>query len=75
MIAVDIVDFAINKKADVLILVSGDADFIPALELAKKNNGDIFSASIAKGYSRELREKFPFFAIGKNKIMEECMKE
>jgi uncharacterized LabA/DUF88 family protein len=75
MIAVDFVDYAINNKADVLILISGDADFIPALELAKKSKSDVFSASLAKGYSRELREKFVFFAIGKNTLSDNCFKD
>ena len=68
------VDFAINKKTEALILVSGDADFIPALDLSKTNNREIFSVSLAKGYSRELRDKFPFFAIGQNSIIENCFK-
>jgi len=73
-LAVDLIDYAINKKSEILILFSGDADFIPALELAKEKRAEILSASLAKGYSRQLREKFNFFAIGKNKIMENCFK-
>jgi len=60
--------------ASSLILFSGDADFIPAMELAKKNNKEVISVSLAKGYSKELREKFKFFVLGKNKIMENCLK-
>jgi len=74
MLAIDIVEYAINKKADYLILFSGDADFIPAMELAEKNNGEVYSSSLAKGYSRELREKFKFLAFGKNMIIENCVK-
>jgi len=74
MLAVDLVDSAIKKRADYLILLSGDSDFIPALELAKENNGEILSVSLAKGYSRELREKFRFFVLGKNSLMENCFK-
>ncbi len=74
MLAVDLIDYSINKKSNVLILVSGDADFIPALEMAKKNNSEVLSASLAKGYSREVREKFVFFVLGRNIIMENCLK-
>ena len=74
LLAVDLVDSAIKKRADYLILLSGDSDFIPALELAKENNGEILSVSLAKGYSRELREKFRFFVLGKNSLMENCFK-
>lgn len=75
MIAVDIIEYAIKKKAKQLILVSGDSDFIPSLELAKENGATISSSSVPKGYSRELREKFPFFVVGKNKILDECLKD
>jgi uncharacterized LabA/DUF88 family protein len=49
-LAVDFIDFSTNKKEEKLILVSGDADFIPALELAKKKGAEVFSVSLAKGY-------------------------
>jgi len=72
-LAVDFVEYATEDNLT-LILVSGDADFIPALELAKKKGAQIFSSSLAKGYSKQLRENFKFLVIGKNKIMEECLK-
>jgi uncharacterized LabA/DUF88 family protein len=74
MIAVDISESAISKNADVLILVSGDADFIPALELARKNNVQVKSVSLAKGYSRQLRDNFEFLIVGRNKIVSELLK-
>jgi len=74
MIAIDIIEHAINKKAEFIILVSGDADFIPALELAKKNNVQVKSVSLAKGYSRQLREAFDFFVLGRNILAEQSLK-
>ena len=74
MLAVDLVEYAIKNKADYLVVFSGDADFIPAMKLAKDNNRKIFSVSLAKGYSRELRDKFDFLVLGKNIIMENCLK-
>lgn len=73
-LAIDFVDYAINEKAEILILVSGDADFIPALELARQKGAKVLSTSLARGYSRQLRDNFEFFVIGKNKIMEECLR-
>jgi uncharacterized LabA/DUF88 family protein len=74
MLAVDLVESAIKNRADILIVFSGDADFVPAMKLVQNNNKEVFSVSLAKGYSRELRENFKFFVIGKNLIMENCLK-
>ncbi len=57
MLAVDLIDYAINKKTKKIILISGDADFIPALNLAKQYGVEVLSSALAKGYSKELREK------------------
>jgi len=73
-LAVDLVDFAIKNKTDVLIVFSGDADFTPAMNLAQNNNKEVFSVSLAKGYSRELRENFKFLVLGRNIILENCLK-
>lgn len=74
MLAVDLVEYAIKNKTDCVIVLSGDADFIPAMNLAKENNVEVFSVSLAKGYSRELRENFKFLVLGKNMILENCLK-
>ena len=74
MLAVDLVEYAIKNKADYFIVLSGDADFVPAMKLIQENKRKILSVSLAKGYSRELRDKFKFFVIGKNMIMDNCLK-
>lgn len=74
MIAIDIVEHAINKRVEALVLVSGDVDFIPSLELAKKKGAQVKSVSLSKGYSKQLRDSFEFFAISRNRIIEECLK-
>lgn len=74
MLAVDLVECSLKNKADNLIIVSGDADFVPAMELAKQDNTEVLSVSLAKGYSRELREKFKFFALGRINVLENCLK-
>ena len=53
----------ITKECNVCILVSGDADFVPALELLKKNNIEVLTSSVALGYSSELRKKFPYLVL------------
>ncbi len=73
-LATGFVENAIDKNAEILILFSGDADFIPAMELAKKKGARVISSSVPKGYSWELRDKFEFFAIGKRKLIENCLK-
>lgn len=73
-LAVDFVEHSIDNNKDVLILFSGDADFIPAMELAKKRGIRVISSSVPKGYSWELRDKFEFFTIGKTKLIENCLK-
>lgn len=74
LLSVDLVEYAIKNKAETLIVFSGDADFVPAMKLAQENKAEILSISLAKGYSLDLRNNFKFFAIGKNRIMESCLK-
>ncbi|MBD3253023.1 NYN domain-containing protein [Candidatus Pacearchaeota archaeon] len=74
MLSVDLVEYAIKNKAETLIVFSGDADFVPAMKLARENKKEILSISLARGYSLDLRNNFNFFAIGKNRIMESCLK-
>lgn len=73
-LAIDFVENAIDKNAKNLILFSGDSDFIPAMELARKKGARVISSSIPKGYSWELRNKFEFITIGKRKLIENCLK-
>jgi len=74
MLSIDLVEYAIKNKAETLIVFSGDADFVPAMKLAQENKKEVLSISLAKGYSLDLRNNFKFFAIGKNRIMESCLK-
>lgn len=73
-IAVDMVDNSLNKDVDCCILVSGDADFVPALELVKKNGKDVLSVSVSMGYSNELRQKFPYLILKKEDLIK-CLKD
>lgn len=74
-IAVDMIRKSIiEEECDVCLLVSGDADFVPSLELVKKQGKDVLIAFVPRGYSSELRQKFPYFIIQKEDIAK-CLKE
>lgn len=73
-IAVDMVDFSLRDDVDCCILISGDADFIPAFGLVKKNKKDVLSVSVSKGYSSELRQKFPYLVLKRDDLVK-CLKE
>jgi uncharacterized LabA/DUF88 family protein len=74
-IAIDMIRKSIiEKKCDACVLISGDSDFIPALELIKKRRKEILTSMVPFGYSSELRKKFPFIVLKKNKLMA-CLKD
>ncbi|VVB59910.1 NYN domain protein [uncultured archaeon] len=76
MIAVDMIDFCLIKnECDSCILISGDADFIHALDVIKNSGKDVATAFIPQGYSYELREHHKNLIIGKNLLMEKCLKD
>lgn len=75
MIAVDMLNLSvIENKCDCCILISGDADFVPASKLIKKDKKDVFSAFVTKGYSYELRNNMPFFILNRKLLLDECLK-
>jgi uncharacterized LabA/DUF88 family protein len=74
-IAVDMIrKSVIEKECDICILVSGDADFVPSLDLVQKQNKDVLSVFIPRGYSNELRQKFPFLIIQREDLAK-CLKD
>lgn len=74
-IGVDMLNLSVIKKqCNVCVLISGDADFVPALNILKNNDIEILTAMTYKGYSRELIESFPFFII-KNETLLKCFKD
>ncbi len=73
-IAVDIMrKLIIENKFDVCVLISGDADFVPALNLIKERGKEILTSMVALGYSSELRKKFPYFILRKETLMK-CLR-
>jgi len=73
-IAIDMVKEAINNKIDCVILISGDADFVPAFNLIKNINKEVLSCFIPRGYSNELRQKFQYKILTKEDL-KKCLKE
>lgn len=58
----------INNECDVCVLFSGDADFVPALNLIKKQEKDVLVVSVPFGFSKELRDKFEYFILKKDTL-------
>jgi uncharacterized LabA/DUF88 family protein len=68
--AIDMLNLAvIENKCDVCILISGDADFAPALKIIKDKDKEILTAMTPLGYSRELINDFPYFILKKETLM------
>jgi len=74
MVAVDMVSSAlIEDKCDSCVLISGDADFVPVMQLIKKAGKEVISVSVMKGYAREiLQGEFRFWMLKKSDL-EKCM--
>lgn len=74
MIATDMISHTIlNDDCDRAILISGDADFIPAMDLIRKKK-NVCSASVAKGYSYNLRKEHAWFILDRGLLLENCTK-
>jgi len=75
MIASDMVDLClISGTCDVCVLVTGDADFLPAMKLIKGQGKEVITASISRGYSRDLRGgAFRYFVL-KKADLDKCVR-
>lgn len=73
-IATEMVKEAIQKEIDSIVLISGDADFVPALNLIREIGKEVLSCSVSRGYSNELRQNFPFFIL-KTERLNKCLKD
>ncbi len=72
-IAIDMVKGAIKENIDLAVLISGDADFVPAFNLIKEVGKDVLSCFVPRGYSNELRQKFSYLIL-KKEILNKCLK-
>lgn len=64
----------IDKRCEVCLLISGDADFVPALDLIKNQGKEVLTAMVPFGYSSELINHFPFFILKKETLMK-CLRD
>lgn len=65
---------AVLENVDCCVLISGDADFVPAFGLIKDSGKGVLSASVPGGYSNELRQKFPSLVLGREKLSR-CLRD
>ena len=74
-VSVDMIkESVIDKNCDVCILISGDADFVPALNLVRGQGKEVMTAMTPFGYSSELINTFHFFILRKETLMK-CLRE
>jgi uncharacterized LabA/DUF88 family protein len=73
-VAIDMVKAVINNECDVCILISGDTDFVPAINLIKKLGKEALSAFVPFGYSTELRNSAQYFIIRKETLIK-CFRD
>jgi len=74
-IAIDMLkESIIEKNCDLCVLISGDTDFVPALDLIKKHGKQVLTAMVPKGYSSELRQKFPYLILNKE-VLIQCLQD
>ena len=66
----------VDKDCEVCILISGDSDFIPVMEIIKDSKKEAITCSVLQGYARELLQgKFRYLILTKEDIMDNCLKE
>ena len=72
-VAADMIDFClVDGKCDVCILISGDADFLPAMDVIKKQGQEVITASVGRGYSRDLRSGDFRYVVLKREDLDLC---
>ena len=75
-IAIDMVSSAYNDEYDYIVLISGDSDFIPALDLVKTLGKKPLSCFILdRSYASDLRKKFTSLFLKREEIEFNCIKK
>jgi len=64
----------VEKKCDVCVLISGDADFIPSMQIIKDLGNEVIVCSPKYGFSNELRQGKFRYLILKKEDLEDCLK-
>lgn len=71
LITTDMIDTCLIKnKCDVCILITGDADFVPVMQMIKDAKKETIVSSIYSGFSRRFREgNFRYWILKKEDIL------
>lgn len=65
----------VEKECNVCILISGDSDFVPAIEIIKEEGYEVIICSPNQGFSNELRQgKFRYLILRKEDL-EKCLRD
>lgn len=65
----------VDKECQVCILISGDADFITAMQIIKDSGFEAISCCVLQGYARELLQGKFRYLILKKEDLDKCIKE
>ena len=75
MIASDMIrETLVEKHCETCILISGDADFVPVMEILKEEGYEVIVACPLVGFSNELRQGKFRYLIFKKEDLEKCLK-
>ena len=71
MIATDMISKTlVESECDCCVLISGDSDFVPVMRLIKKFGKEVLTASVLRGYARELLQgEFRFWILKKQDVV------
>ena len=64
----------VDDDCEVCILLSGDADFIPVMEIIKEAKKEAITSCVLQGYGRELLQGNFRYLILKKEDLEKCLK-
>jgi uncharacterized LabA/DUF88 family protein len=74
MIAADMISKTLLEgECDCCVLISGDSDFVPVMRLLKTAGKEVLTASVLKGYARELLQGEFRFWIMKKVDVNKCL--
>ena len=75
LIASDMIrETLVEKQCNVCILISGDADFIPVMEIIKEEGYEVITSCPQVGFSNELRQGHFRYLILRKEDLEKCLK-
>ena len=72
-IAADMIEASlVDDVCDVCVLLSGDADFLPMMNVIKRQGKEVITASVGRGYSRDLRSGDFRYVVLKRADLDGC---